>query len=63
MAYSERAVRVLSPDDNRTFRVCITGLFQFKFLFKETGREEVHTIEAYEKRVHGEDIEVRLGIF
>jgi hypothetical protein len=26
--------------------------------FKETGREEVHTVEAYEKRVHGEDIEV-----
>ncbi|KAI6191657.1 hypothetical protein M3Y97_00251700 [Aphelenchoides bicaudatus] len=41
--HSERGVRVLSPDDTRSFR--------------ETGREEVHTIEAYEKRVHGENVE------
>ncbi|KAI6205424.1 hypothetical protein M3Y94_00790500 [Aphelenchoides besseyi] len=44
MGTRERSIRILTPDDNHSFQ--------------ETGREEVHTIEAYEKRVHGENIEV-----
>lgn len=56
MAYNERTVKILSPDDTRTFKVCHPDYSRFNS-FKETGREEVHTVEAYEKRVHGENIE------
>ncbi|KAI6243997.1 hypothetical protein M3Y99_00068200 [Aphelenchoides fujianensis] len=45
MSGRERSIRILTPDDQR--------------FFQETGREEVHTVEAYEKKVHGENIEVR----
>lgn len=54
----ERAVKVLSPDDGRSFKVCWRRINNSILPIKETGREEVHTVEAYEKRVHGESIEV-----
>ncbi|CAD5234699.1 unnamed protein product [Bursaphelenchus xylophilus] len=44
MARREHPVRVLGPDD-------------YNKSFQEVGKEEVHTVEAFETKIHGKNIE------
>ncbi|CAD5229267.1 unnamed protein product [Bursaphelenchus okinawaensis] len=44
MASREHPIRVLGPED-------------YNKSFQEIGKEEVHTVEAYEKKIHGKNVE------